>query len=445
MFVPKYKLPVLDNYASSRFPASYWTKWTKRTLEMLLPGSSRVSSSGLRDLANRADFSNTTMLNRVCKRLEDGARIGCEGRGRLPTFASNAKTVFEHGDRVSDTLQGWVCDGIAAGPLRLEELRRLPAPFSVNPMGAKMKPNGKMRVLVDASSPHDQDDVTPGWMWSPMLPGAVNSTIDPAQFPTRMFSVPQFVRALWRCGRDAQVDKLDYKSAYKHVHVAEQDLPLQVIKWGDRFFVEMKLMFGTRSSPGIFDELAKVFLWCCRSLAGLPKYAVEQHIDDVLGVGLAGSHSKIWKFHQIYLEEAKKLGIMLDDSGNQEKQQEPSNTVVALGVHFDSSTWTWGFKPDKLAAILNSLKEVSVSATIDAKSIESLTVKLIDIRTLVPGGKFNLLYFLRTVHKQGRLPGNFLAVCPELKEQARWWMQALMAADEYSQGFNHPSRHPEAS
>ena len=129
-FSPRFNLPVLDDYNKSSFPESYWSKWTKRTLDMVLPGSSWVSSMALRDLAARANF------------------------------------------------------------------------------------------------PH------------------------------------------------------------KHIHVHEDDLNLQVIKWGDCFFVELKLIFGGRSSPGIFYDLAKVFLWCCMALSGMPRYAVEQHIDDLLGVGL---------------------------------------------------------------------------------------------------------------------------------------------------------------
>jgi hypothetical protein len=435
-FEPKYDLPILEDYSLAKFPASYWSKWKKRSLNMLMPGSSWVSSEGLRDLAARANFPHTTMLNRVCDRLDNGANIGCEGRGRLPTFGSNAKTVYEYGDRVSDSLQGWICEGIAAGPLRLEELAVLPAPFTVNPMGAKLKPNGKIRVLVNASSPHDEDDWTPGWIWSPKLPGSVNSTIDPAKFPTKMSSVPRFVRALSKCGRNAQVDKLDYKSAYKHQHVAEEDLPLQVIKWGDRYFVEMKLMFGSRSSPGIFDELAKVFLWCCETLAGIPRYLVEQHIDDVLGAGPPGADSVIWKFHQTYLKEARNVGIQLDDSGNSEKQQEPSCTVVALGVCFNTSTWTWGFKPDRLAIVLNSLNVVRSSDYIEERVIQSLTGKLVDVRSLVPGGRYNLLYFLRAVHKQERTAGG-VEVGEKLKEQAQWWVQALIAANEHSL-ITHP-------
>ena len=50
-FCPKFNLPKLSDYSKPSFPANYWSKWTKRTLDMMLPGSSWVSSTALRDLA----------------------------------------------------------------------------------------------------------------------------------------------------------------------------------------------------------------------------------------------------------------------------------------------------------------------------------------------------------------------------------------------------------
>ena len=109
--------------------------------------------------------------------------------------------------------------------MREEELESL-GPYTVNPIGVRVKPNGKIRVIVDASSPYDEDEWTPGWIWNPSLPGSVNSTIDPKQFPVKMSSVGKFVRGLWRYGQGALVDKLDYTSAYKHQHIIEEDLCL---------------------------------------------------------------------------------------------------------------------------------------------------------------------------------------------------------------------------
>ena len=62
----------------------------------------------------------------------------------------NAPSAIEFGDRVADSLQDWVKEGIAWGPLLPEEM---PWPdYIVNPMQVKLKPNGKARIIINMSS-----------------------------------------------------------------------------------------------------------------------------------------------------------------------------------------------------------------------------------------------------------------------------------------------------
>ena len=70
--------------------------------------------------------------------------------------------------------------------------------------------------------------------------------------------------------------------------------------------------------------------------------------------------------------------------------------------------------------------------------LESITGKLVDVRFLVPGGKYNLLYFLRAVHRDEKVNGHMVLVSPLLKEQAQWWLDALRATNMTS-----PIIHPD--
>ena len=97
-------LPILESY-SKTLPASYWMNWNKLAFEQALPTSSWVSSKMLKELSYIAGYQDSNRLERVCKRLDQGADIGCRGRGRLPTVSPNAISAYEYGARVADSLQ----------------------------------------------------------------------------------------------------------------------------------------------------------------------------------------------------------------------------------------------------------------------------------------------------------------------------------------------------
>ena len=92
-FKAKFNLPKLKDYRGS-FPQTYWAKWRKRNIEEILPNKSWVSPTSLQNLAERAGYHDLSRLNRVMRRLEEGADIGCSGRGRLPTKTKNTESAF---------------------------------------------------------------------------------------------------------------------------------------------------------------------------------------------------------------------------------------------------------------------------------------------------------------------------------------------------------------
>ena len=191
-------------------------------------------------------------------------------------------------------------------------------------------------------------------------------------------------------------------------------------------------MFGSRSSPGIYDELHKCFLYSVIELTpGFGRLDVEQHLDDVLGVGPPGEDSPVHTFFSKYKEEAAKVGFRLDSSGNRDKVQPPETTCTALGVEFCTVTFTWRYKADKLARILHSLDSIVKGDETEYKGLQSIAGKLIDVRFLVRGGRYNLLFFLQAAN-QDLKPYQRVKPTWELREQAKWWMVALAMADRRS-------------
>ena len=185
-FRPKMGLPKLNNYAKFP-PAGYWNHWPKRTFEQTLPAKSCVSSTKLKELANQYGYTDWARLERVVERLNINAHIGCQGRGRLPTFSGNAKSATEFGDRVADSLAEWIKDGIMVGPLDEEEIPW--DDITVSGIMVRLKPSGKARIIVNLSAPSNEEG-----------PGSVNSGINVEDFPAKMSSTAKFVESLFKGG-----------------------------------------------------------------------------------------------------------------------------------------------------------------------------------------------------------------------------------------------------
>ena len=210
----KHSLPKLESYDEENVPPEFWCSWGKVSLREGIAGNrSWISGEALRQAARARGVPVDASVEEVCLMLEQGAALGCVGRGRLPTQVKNSKQTLDHGDIICDVLQEWVKQGIAAGPLTWAEVQDYFGPdYTVNGMTTRPKPNGALRIIVDMSGPRDSDTFVPGWLWSPSLPGAVNTSIDPEKYPARMSSLKIFTRMLFEVGRGAVVCKIDWSA-----------------------------------------------------------------------------------------------------------------------------------------------------------------------------------------------------------------------------------------
>ena len=54
------------------------------------------------NIAKEAGYNNMNHINYIHDYLVKGAKIGCEGEGRLPTFGKNDPSVSDHGWEIQD-------------------------------------------------------------------------------------------------------------------------------------------------------------------------------------------------------------------------------------------------------------------------------------------------------------------------------------------------------
>ena len=107
---------------------------------------------------------------------------------------------------------------------------------------------------------------------------SVNDCIDKTAYPAYMGGIREIVLALNFCGRNAKICKIDWKDAYKHFWVKEDQLKFQWMEFLGRYFVELCLIFGSVSSVGLFDRGARVMVWLAVLLSGFQWWLVVQHL-----------------------------------------------------------------------------------------------------------------------------------------------------------------------
>jgi hypothetical protein len=261
---------IMNLTRARNFPSCYATS-----------GKSTICPIKLRNLAWALGYRNKNLLEAVCTDLTIGANIGCKGAARQPTVSRNAASTLEFAEQVTDAVADWLVSGFAAGPFHPSSR---PANAKVNGMMCRQKPNGSARIILNLSAPKGS---------------SVNDGIDSDEFPTTMSSTQKWLAILDKAGRKCLIVKLDWASAYKHLAVRVEDIPLQYFNWLGMDFVELCLVFGCASSAGLYDRLAKLVLALVLLYSKFPPDMVCQYLDGVCGAAPAGSPD-LQKFEDAY-------------------------------------------------------------------------------------------------------------------------------------------------
>ena len=127
----------------------------------------------------------------------------------------------------------------------------------------------------------------------------------------------------------------DWASAYKHVRVKETEIWMQGFMWLGRVFYELCLVFGGKSSAGLYDQLAKLVLWIAISISQFPEKLCVQHLDDVCAASPHGTDTED-KFYKTYRDVCEQVGVELADPTDQDKAFPLTNNGIVLGISYDT-------------------------------------------------------------------------------------------------------------
>ncbi|XP_041920582.1 uncharacterized protein LOC121684588 [Alosa sapidissima] len=306
--------------------------------------------------------------------LSQGFRVGVLSPLSDSYVARNLQSALAEPSVVSELLSKELNKGYILGPFSVPPF----CPFRVNSLGvATRKYSGKKRLIFDMSSPHSD-------IWS-----SVNEMIPLEPFSLHYASVDNAICLIKIAGRGALLAKADITDAFKVMPIHPADWPLFCVKWQSNFYFAVRLTFGCRSSPHIFNCLSEALCWILLNVCRLP--FVLHLLDDFLLIDFpAGSSSGLDVLRAVFLE----LGVPL----SAEKTLGPVHSLEFLGIILDSVAMRASLPGEKLARI----REVSASflsvGTVTKRDLLSLLGHLNFAMRIIPQGRSFISRLLILAH-----------------------------------------------
>ena len=191
--------------------------------------------------------------------LTQGLLLGFDtGFNKLPTVSlecKNSQSARFQPEITSQLIESELSKGYIIGPFK-----EIPySIYRINPLGvATGKYSKKNRLTVDLSSPHDNLDHD-----------SLNDLIDKKEYSLSYITIDQAIQTIKETGKGCSLLKTDISDAFKLIPIHPSLWKFHGIKWDDNYYFYKQLVFGSRSSPKIFDNLSSTVCWIAQYITTL--------------------------------------------------------------------------------------------------------------------------------------------------------------------------------
>ena len=342
----------------------------------------------------------------ILEGIERGVDIGFVGdrnknrRGRNSQKAENDQWTRE---RVAEIIAEDVAAGKKAGPFDAPPFEFM----AVSPLSAVPK-GDSVRVVHDLSYPRNGDSVNAGIPSEPLTIGRFDQATD----------------AVVALGPKCWLIKLDVKAAFKQVPVRPEDRPLLGLKWDGKYYYEMVLPFGLRTSGHRWEMYATALHYFIRHHIGVE--FVVHYVDDFLLV--VADEQRARGFLAAVTALCARLGVPMADK----KTEGPTHCLIFLGIELDTEAMEARLSATRLTELQHLLQtwDSTPNRTFCAKDLESLIGKLQFACNVVRPGRTYLRRLIDLERKmikaqtQGRWSPWRLD--DEARADIRWWREFLV-------------------
>ena len=206
--------------------------------------------------------------NYLLNGLKQGFHTGIQELPSTTLECKNLLSASSQPEVTTQLIQSEVEKGFLIGPLDK-------MPFSIyrtNPIGvAEGKYSQKKRLIVDMSAPHNDENNT-----------CLNDMIVKEDFSLNYVTVDDAIARIKEKGKGSWLCKTDIKDAFKLIPIHPSLWPFHGIKWQGKYYYYTRLVFGSRSSPKIFDTLSVAVCWIATNVFGIS--TILHLLDDFLTI-----------------------------------------------------------------------------------------------------------------------------------------------------------------
>ncbi len=219
-------------------------------------------------------------------------------------------------------------------------------------------------------------------------------------------------------GRGAILMKRDLKSAFRHIPVSACDHWLLIFEWEGKYYVDMFLPFGLRTSPRIFNLFSEAVHWILETLHG---WQLTHYLDDFFAVFPPGTD---------ITPHSEQFDKILDTIGLFKAPEKDANgTVVThLGFEFDSMNMEVRLPSNKKLRALRAVQHLMNASSVSFAALEEVLGFLSHCCQVVPLGRpfLRRLFSLLRRNKYNRRHLR-TRISSTARRDIRWWLYFLTA------------------
>ena len=336
---------------------------------------------------------DTNLVNFLIDDFCNGFSIGYTG-SLTPGQCRNLLSARSNPEAVSSAIFKEVTRSHTAGPFY-----SLPfVSLHCSPLGAVPKKDGSHRIILDLSSPRGS---------------SINEGISPDLYSVKYSNFDYAIKLVTTVGKNCFMAKLDIKHAFRLCPVHPSDWPYLGYKWLDQYFVDLRLPFGSRSSPFIFNQFAEALLWILICVFGIPH--IIHYLDDFF---LCAS-----SFEECENDMAKvklafsELGVPLAP----DKVIGPATVITYLGIEINSVSETIRLPTEKFDELNILLQQWELRKKCTKRELLSLIGSLSFACKVVKPGRMFLRRLIDLSTSVTNL-NHHISLSSEARADIHWWI-----------------------